>query len=209
MRPLDLRVIVITDRALAAPRTVEQVVLECLEAGAPAVQLRDKSATPAELLAQALVLRELTARYNALLFVNDRLDVALAAGADGVHIGPDDVPLAAARKAVHAEFLIGCSTDDPARARAYEADGASYIGCGAVFGTTSKVEVANEQIGPEGLRAVVEAVRIPVVGIGGITPGNAQLVALAGAAGCAVISALMKSDSPGETIGALLAALRG
>jgi thiamine-phosphate pyrophosphorylase len=200
----DLRLIVITDRALAAPRTVEQVVRECLEAGAPAIQLRDKDASAAELLQQALVLRELTRRYGALLFVNDRLDVALVAGADGVHLGPDDVPVHAARQAVPAEFLIGCSTDQPELARAYESAGASYIGCGAVFGTSSKAEVAAEQIGPAGLRAVVASVAIPVVGIGGITPANVAQVAVAGAAGCAVIGAVMKAGSPGQVTAALL-----
>jgi thiamine-phosphate pyrophosphorylase len=202
---MDLRLIVITDRALAAPRTITDIVRECLEGGAPAVQLRDKHASPAELLEQALALRELTARHDALLFVNDRLDVAIAAGADGVHLGPDDIPLPAARAALPPAFLIGCSTDDPVLAHAHEGNGANYVGCGAVFGTTSKAEVADEQIGPEGLREVVKAVRIPVIGIGGVTPQNVHLVAQAGAAGCAVIGAIMKSSSPGKTVAALLA----
>jgi thiamine-phosphate pyrophosphorylase len=202
----DLRLIVITDRALAAPRSVTDIVRECLEAGAPAVQLRDKHASATELLEQAFTLRELTMRHHALFLVNDRLDVALTAGADGVHLGPDDIPVPAARAAVPPAFLVGCSTDDPALARAQERNAASYVGCGAVFGTTSKAEVADEQIGPEGLRAVVKAVRIPVIGIGGVTPENVHLVAQAGAAGCAVIGAIMKSPTPGKTAAALLAA---
>jgi thiamine-phosphate pyrophosphorylase len=202
----DLRLIVITDPVLAAPRSIERIVRECLEAGAPAIQLRDKSASAAELLEQALRLRELSAGFGATLFVNDRLDVALAARAAGVHLGPDDVPIVAARAVVDTEFLVGCSTDDPASARAHQNAGASYIGCGAVFATSSKAEVADEQIGPEGLRAVVQAVTIPVIGIGGVTPENVQQIAEAGAAGCAVIRALMTSPTPGQTTAALLSA---
>lgn len=192
----DLRLIVITDRTLAAPRSVQEVVAAALEAGAPAIQLRDKTATASELFDAASTLRALVHAKGALLFVNDRLDVALAARADGVHLGPDDLPVAAARSAAPASFLIGFSTDDPAQARRAEQDGASYIGCGAVFGTTTKAEAADERIGVERLAAVVAAVRIPVIGIGGIDPGNVAQVAAAGARGAAVVSAVMRATDP-------------
>jgi thiamine-phosphate diphosphorylase len=130
--------------------------------------------------------------------------VALAAGADGVHLGPDDLPVAAAR-AVAPEILIGYSTDDPERARTAQQDGASYIGCGAVFGTRTK-DVGDEAIGIERLRAVVQAVDIPVVGIGGITGENAGAVAAAGAAGAAVVSALMRARAPAATAREVLGA---
>lgn len=200
----DLRLIVITDAQIAAPRDVMDVVAEALAAGAPAIQLRDKRATARELVEQARALRTITNQFNALLFVNDRLDVALAAEADGVHLGPDDVPLAAARAAVPERFLIGISTDDPAVAAQGEREGASYIGCGAIFGTTSKAEVAGEAIGAQRLAAVVGAVSIPVVGIGGIEPANVSEVAAAGAAGCAVIGAIMKSSNVAQTVTSLL-----
>jgi thiamine-phosphate pyrophosphorylase len=200
----DLRLIVITDAQLAAPRNVMDVVADALAAGAPAIQLRDKRATARELVEQARALRALTSQHQALLFINDRLDVALAAGADGVHLGPDDLPLAAARAAVPTDFLIGVSTDDPQLAAQAERDGASYIGCGAVFGTTSKAEVAGEAIGPAALRAVVETVSIPVVGIGGIDSTNVTEIAAAGAAGCAVIGAIMKSTDIAHTVRSLL-----
>lgn len=196
-RDPDLRLIVITDGPLAAPRTVEDVVREALEAGAPAIQLRIKEATAAELFRAATFFRELTRRYGALLFVNDRLDVALAAGADGVHLGPEDLPVHAARAAVlrapptATPFLIGFSTDDPAAARAAQHAGADYIGCGAVFGTTSKAGIGDERIGLQRLAEVVRSVRIPVVGIGGITPDTAHQVRATGAAGLAVIGAVM------------------
>ena len=208
---IDLRLIVITDSALAAPRSVEEVVDIALEAGAPAIQLRNKSATPAELYQQAIELRDLTRRYGALLFVNDRLDVALAAEADGVHLGPEDLPIPAARAAVRSAgrnhgFLIGASTDDPLLAARAEAEGAAYIGCGAVFGTTSKPDVGDERIGTDRLAEVVAAVSIPVVGIGGITPDNVAAVAATGAAGAAALSAVMTAPDLQTTVRRLLTA---
>jgi thiamine-phosphate pyrophosphorylase len=201
---MDLRLIVITDRTLAAPRSVEDQVHAALEAGAPAIQLRDKTADARQLFQQACALLRLTRRYGALLFVNDRLDVALAAGADGVHLGPDDLPVAAARRALPTSFLVGFSTDDPDTARRAAEDGAAYIGCGAVFGTRTK-DVGDERIGPAGLLRVVEAVDVPVIGIGGVTADNVSAIAAAGAAGAAVVGAVMKADDVPDIVRRLLA----
>jgi len=140
---------------------------------------------------------------GALLFVNDRLDVAMAAGADGVHLGPDDLPVAAARRVAPAGFLIGASTDDPAEAQRLVSAGADYIGCGAVYQTSTKAD-AGHAIGPEGLRRVVDAVDVPVVGIGGVTPERAAEVAGTGAAGAAAIGALMRADDVGDMVRAFL-----
>lgn len=192
---------------MAAPRALEDVLREALIAGAPAVQLRDKHATARELFEQAIRLRALTVEFGALLFVNDRLDIALASGADGVHVGPDDLPLAAARRAAPRPFLIGTSTDNPETARRAEQAGADYIGCGAVFGTTSK-DVGGERIGTERLRRVIESVKIPVVGIGGVDATNVKQVAAAGAAGAAVIGAVMTSNNVARTVSELLAPFR-
>jgi thiamine-phosphate pyrophosphorylase len=200
---LDLRLIVITDRHLAGARSVVDIVRAAVGAGAPAVQVRDKEASARELAALTRALLPITTAARALLFVNDRLDVALAAGADGVHLGPDDIPVAAARRIAPAPFLIGCSTDDPARARQLERDGASYLGCGAVFGTVTK-EVGGERIGVDRLGAVVRAVGIPVVGIGGVNQTNIAGVAGAGAAGAAVVSAVMAAPDPAAATGELL-----
>ncbi len=205
MSPPDLRLIVITDAGLAAPRAVTDIMAEALAAGAPCVQLRQKDATARELLEQTGALLPLVRRHGATLIINDRLDVAIIAGADGVHLGPDDVPVAEARRVAPAGFIIGYSTDDAAVARRAEADGASYLGCGAVFGTTSKREAAGERIGCTRLDAVARAVRVPVVGIGGITPENVSLVADTAAAGAAVIGAVMQADDVGTTVRSLLA----
>lgn len=204
---MDFRLIVITDTALAAPRSVVDVVAAALAAGAPAIQLRDKRATARELLEQANRLLPLVHSHGARLFINDRLDVALLAGADGVHLGPDDLPVEAAVRVAPPGFLVGCSTDDPEKARAAERAGASYIGCGAVFGTTSKPEAAGERIGTERLDAVARAVRIPVVGIGGITPANIEAIGRTTAAGAAVIGAVMSAPDPAAATRQLLEGL--
>jgi len=211
--PVDLRdalrLIVITDVALASPRSVEWVVEQALEAGARAIQLRNKEASARELLHQARTLRDLTRAWNALLFLNDRFDVALSAGADGVHLGPHDLPVGAVRRAVPPGFLIGHSTDIPSVARRSAAEGADYIGCGAVFPTTSKAD-AGVAIGVEGLARVAEAVEIPVVGIGGITPEGARAIAQgSAAAGVAIIGAVMAAPDPGEVVRALLGPFQG
>lgn len=206
---LDLRLMVITDRSLAAPRGVVDVVREALAAGAPAIQLRDKKATARELLEQARALLPHVEAHGALLFVNDRLDVALAAGAHGAHLGPHDLPIAAARTAVSGTFLLGYSTDDPDDARKAEAAGASYIGCGAVYGTTTKPEARGERIGVERVAEVVRAVSIPVLGIGGIDASNAGAVAAAGAAGVAVVGAIMGAEDPGAVVRGVLSVFSG
>lgn len=204
--PPDLRLIVITDVALAAPRSVRDVVAAALDAGAPAIQLRDKDGPTSTLLEQARELLALVRRYGALLFINDRIDVALAAGADGVHLGPDDIPVHAARR-IAPGLLIGYSTDNPEIARRAQQDGADYIGCGAVFGTRTK-DVGEEAIGIDRLDEVADAVTIPVVAIGGITVANAERVAASRAAGAAVVGAVMAAADPGEVVRALLSPFR-
>ena len=204
---LDLRLIVITDRAQAGSRDIVHIVRAALGAGAPAIQIRDKQATARELAALTRTLRPFTTAAHALLFVNDRLDVALAAGADGVHLGPDDIPLTAARRIAPPPFLIGCSTDDPIRARQLERDGASYIGCGAIFGTATK-DVAGERIGIGRLNEVARAVSIPVVGIGGVSESNVEQIAQSEAAGAAVVSAVMAAPDPHLAASGLLRLLR-
>ena len=205
-----LRLTVITDEALARPRALSDVVREALAAGAPTIQLRLKGATARELLEAAHTLLPIVRSAGALFIVNDRLDVALAAGADGVHLGPDDPPVMDARtvaadtvRAVAEAFIVGYSADTTDGATRAEAEGADYLGVGAVYATANKSDVG-EVIGLEGLRRVVKAVSIPVVAIGGITPERARAVAETGACGSAIIGAVMGSPEPAEAVRALL-----
>jgi len=180
------------------------VVAQAVEAGARAVQLRNKGESARELIAVGRDLRVLTREHSALLFVNDRLDVALSLEADGIHLGPDDLPIAAARAIVPGGFLIGRSADHPEVAQRAVADGASFIGCGTVYATTTKGD-AGDVIGLEGLERVARSVDVPVVAIGGITASRAIEVAGTPAAGVAVVGAVMAAPDPGEAVRALIA----
>jgi len=194
---------------LARPRALSDVVREALAAGAPTIQLRLKSASARELLEAAQTLMPIVRSAGALFIVNDRLDVALASGADGVHLGPDDPPVKDVRRAADTHsgvadaFIVGYSTDSTDEAARAEAEGADYLGVGAVYATANKSD-AGDVIGLEGLRRVVKAVSIPVVAIGGITPERVGAVAETGACGCAAIGAVMGSPEPGDAVRALL-----
>jgi thiamine-phosphate pyrophosphorylase len=199
-----LRLIVITDGPLAAPRSVLDVVRSALRGGARAVQLRNKGDAVRDRLELGVRLRRVTRDAGALLFVNDRLDLALALEADGVHVGPDDLPVAAVRVASPPGFLIGRSADDPEVARQAVEDGASYIGCGTVYATSTKPD-AGDVLGTQRLRRVVQAVEVPVVAIGGITVQRTPEVADAGASGVAVVGAVMSAEDPEAVARALRA----
>lgn len=198
-----LRLVVLTHPDPASG-PLRDVVAECLEAGCPAIQLRDKTATAGELYGLGLELRELARAHDALLFVNDRWDVGVACGADGVHLGPDDIPVREVRRKVPPGFLIGFSTDDPDTGREAARDGADYLGVGAVYGTSSKQGLEEEAIGPERVGEVALASPVPCVGIGGIAPGRAGAVVAVGA-GVAVLRAVMNARRPGEVVSSLLA----
>ncbi|HET7228670.1 MAG TPA: thiamine phosphate synthase [Longimicrobium sp.] len=203
-----LSLIVITDPDCGPGRTIVNVVRAALQGGAPSIQLRGKDQPAREQVQLARALLAVTRPAGALLWVNDRLDVALAAGADGVHLGQDDLPLAAARRIVPPGFRIGISAETADLARAAEADGADYVGTGPVYATGSKAD-AGDAVGCERISEVARAVRIPVVGIGGISIGNAADVVRAGAAGVAVISAVMRAADPEAATRALLGAVSG
>ena len=198
-----LRLIVVTDPDCGAGRTVLDVVGAALRGGAPAIQLRMKDAAAREMTELARALLAETRAAGALLFINDRVDVALAVGADGAHVGQDDLPVAAARQIAPPGFLLGVSAESAQLARAAEGDGADYVGVGPVYATGSKAD-AGDAVGPGRIAQVVAAVRIPVVGIGGITIENAPPVIHAGAVGIAVISAVMRAAAPEQAVRALM-----
>ncbi len=188
-----------TDRHATAGRDLVALVAAALDAGLPAVQLRDKDLPGGPLFALAEQLREATTRTGALLFVNDRLEVALAVGADGVHLGGGSVPADVARRLVGPGALIGVSTHAPGEAPP-DADLAFF---GPVYATPSKGDAQGETRLAEAVRAAA----IPVLAIGGVTAARVPAVRAAGAAGAAVIRAILAAPDAAAATRALLAAL--
>jgi len=199
-----LRLVVVTDVDLAKPRQVVDVVRAAVTAGAPAIQLRDKAANARELLEAGRIILPVVHGAGALFFINDRVDVALALGADGVHVGPNDTPASAIRRVVPQGFIIGGSTDKPAQAQQLVSDGVDYIGCGTVYTTSTKPD-AGASIGVEGLQSVVDSVEVPVIGIGGISADRVAEVARSGAAGVATVGAVMGAADVADEVVRLLA----
>lgn len=181
------------------------VARQLIEGGARVLQLRMKSAPAAAMLAVIDELRPLCRARGILLIVNDRLDVALAGDADGVHLGQDDLPIAAARKLAPAPFVVGVSTHTRAQALAAAAGGADYIGFGPVFTTASKTN-PDPVVGLDQLAQVCREVPIPVVAIGGITVAQAADVARAGAAAAAIIAGVNHAPDPVAAARAVTAA---
>jgi thiamine-phosphate pyrophosphorylase len=182
-----LHVITIEDPARG--RTHVDVARAALIGGASVIQLREKNATTRELLDLAVAIRDLCHQAHAIFLVNDRLDVALASSADGVHLGQDDLPIADARRIAGSDFIIGISAGTVEEARHAADAGADYLGIGPVYFTATK-EDAGAALGLALVTGVRAATNIPIIGIGGINSENARTVINAGAHGLAVITAI-------------------
>lgn len=182
---------VITDAGLFAGRGHVDVARAALAGGARILQLRDKHTPDEELLPIARLVRKLADDAGALFIVNDRIELALAAGADGIHLGQEDMPCRRARSLWPAG-IIGVSIDDAATARQAEADGADYLGVGPIFGTRTKGD-AGPAVGLEQIARARAASSLPIVAIGGISAANVASVAVAGAECAAVISAVVSA----------------
>jgi thiamine-phosphate diphosphorylase len=185
---------------------IEEAARQAVAGGARIVQLRDKQALSRALYDKALALREVTAQGGALFIVNDRADVALAAKADGVHVGQDDLPASVVRRIVGQEMIVGVSVATLEEARAAILDGADYLGVGPILHTTTK-EISGAT-GVELLRRIRQETDLPLVAIGGIGLSNIGEVARAGAKGAAVISALMGAPDIQKAARELIAAFR-
>lgn len=209
----DLSLYLVTDRRLCGARGVVETVRQAVAGGATLVQLRDPQAPIRALVEEARAIKALLGPLGIPLIINDRVDVALAAGADGVHLGQDDMDAETARAILGPGFIIGLSIGS---AEEHEASRAAlpsvdYIGVGPLYGTATKAD-AGAAIGPEGLRAVIAAVGKPAVAIGGIGPGGVAPAIAAGAHGVAVVSALCAAPDPAAAAAALrreVAAARG
>jgi thiamine-phosphate pyrophosphorylase len=190
-----LRLYLVTDQAALRGRSLTDVVLAAVQGGVTCVQLRDKDSCTRDFLAQALVLKELLAPFKVPLVINDRIDVALACGAHGVHLGQSDMPVELARQLLPADVSIGLSVenlDDVRRAASQPVD---YLGVSPIYPTPTKTDAAPPW-GLAGLRQVRAMTRLPLVAIGGIHLPEAQAVLQAGADGLALVSALCSAGDP-------------
>lgn len=195
--PFSPPAILVTDRRAVPRGELLGAVEAALAGGIRCVQLREKDLPGGELLRLAARMRELTARFGALLLVNDRVDVAMAAGADGVHLGVASIPPEAARRLLGPRAVVGCSTHSAAEVRAAEAGGADYATFGPVWATPSKAAYG----APVGLDALAEAsraARLPLYALGGVRADRAGVAREAGAAGVACIRELLSAPDPAE-----------
>jgi thiamine-phosphate pyrophosphorylase len=202
---VDWDVYLVTQASLSAGRTTDEIVADAIDGGVGAVQLREKDRAARERYELGRELRELTREAGVTFVVNDRVDLAQALDADGVHLGDDDLPVSVARDLLGDDALIGRSVSTVADAREAAAAGADYLGVGAVFSTGSKDDIDDDEfaVGTDRVAAIAEAVDVPFVGIGGITAENAAEVVRAGADGVAVITEITQADDPEAATAAL------
>lgn len=185
----------VTDRSLCGGRPLEEVVLQAVRGGAACVQLREKEISTRSFIEEAVRIKALLAPFRVPLIINDRVDVALAGGADGVHVGQDDMPYAMARRLMGPGAIIGLSVetwDDVEKARNLDVD---YLGVSPVFETPTKTDTKGSW-GLNGLTKIRARLRHPLVGIGGLNRDNAADAVLAGADGVAVVSAICAAPDP-------------
>ncbi len=204
---LDVDLYVVTDRHQTGGRPLRAVVEAALRGGARVFQLREKDLMPRDLYPLALEMRQLTQAYGAHLLINDRIDIALAVDADGVHLTTVSLPTNIARQILGPDRLIGISTHNLAEAQAAAEGGADFLVFGPVFFTPSKAPYG-QPVGLEALRAVSAKVDRPILAIGGIAKANLDQVLAAGADGIAVISAVISAADPTAATQELLAALQ-
>lgn len=197
----DYSIYLVTDDGCLQGRALIDCVREALEGGVTLVQYRAKTASSAEMYNEALQLKALCDSFNVPLIINDRLDIAMAVGAAGVHLGQDDLPCAAARRILGEDYIIGVSAHNPAEAKTALQSGADYLGCGAVFGTATKADV--KKLGTDGLAAICREKGLPIVGIGGVTADNYREVRAAGADGAAIVSGILAQPDIRATVEAI------
>lgn len=195
---IDYSIYLLTDDTCLQGRPLLACVEEALGAGVTLLQYRSKYKDGGAMYQEALALKELCDRYHVPLIINDRVDVALAVGAAGVHVGQDDLPCRVVRNLVGDDFIIGVSAHNPEEAREAAAAGADYLGCGAVFGTATKAGVGT--LGLERLRSIRQAVSLPMVGIGGVKATNYGQVLATGANGAAIISGILAATDIGGEV---------
>lgn len=197
MKPeMDYTLYLVTDRGMAGDRDFEELVAQAIRGGCTLVQLREKDTPSGELYERALRLKEVTDFYHVPLIIDDRIDIMLAVDAAGVHLGQSDLPAEAARQLIGPDKILGVSAQTVEEAESAESAGADYLGVGALFPTATKADTV--PVSKETLSAICQAVRIPVVAIGGINAKNVPALEGTGISGAAVVSAIMAQPKPEE-----------
>ena len=199
---IDYSLYLVTDRGLSRERSTLEIVTAAVNGGATVVQLREKQCSTRDFIEQALAIKDFLKDRGVPLIINDRVDVAQAIEADGVHLGQTDMPLEVAKKILGDSMIIGISAESLPDAIAAEQGGADYLGVSPIYATPTKADTA-PALGLEGLRKIRKAVRLPLVGIGGLNPDNAAEVIRNGADGVAVVSAIVAADDPQAAADAL------
>ena len=201
----DYRLYLVTDRELVGTKEFYESIERAIAGGVTFLQLREKSLSSRDFYHAALELKSLAARYNITFVINDRLDIALAVDADGLHIGQNDLPVEAARKLLGPDKIIGVSAANCEEALAAERGGADYLGVGAVFPTGTKADA--RKVSLEKLADIKRKVKIPVVAIGGINEKNAASVMSSGVDGICVVSAILAKEDTKKAAEALVTAI--
>lgn len=196
VKPEQLLLYAVTDSSWLAGRRLADAVADAISAGATFVQLREKHASYEQKVALAREIAPICKAAGVPFVIDDDVDVALASGADGVHVGQDDLACAEARRLLGPDAIVGVSAHNVAEARKAYADGADYLGSGALVATSTKSDVT--PLAPAELAAICAAVDIPVVGIGGLNAANIPQFAGLGCAGAAVVSAIFAADDIGQ-----------
>lgn len=204
---LDYTLYLVTDRKLAGERDLRQVVAEAVIGGVTVCQIREKELDSGPFLNSALELKKLLDEHGVPLIINDRVDIALACGAAGVHVGQSDLPCKKARELVGNRMVVGVSVETVEQAIKAQADGADYLGISPVYNTPTKTDTV-AATGLEGLRAIRRATELPLVGIGGLSKKNAAEVIRAGADGIAVVSAIVAAADPRRAATRIMEAIR-
>jgi thiamine-phosphate pyrophosphorylase len=192
-------VYLVTDRGLCRNRSLQDIVLQAVQGGAAYVQLREKDLSTRDFVEEAIAVKKLLLPFHVPLIINDRIDVALACGADGIHIGQEDMPYETARKLMGQEAIIGLSVETWVDVEASQNLDVDYIGVSPVFATPTKTDT-KEPWGLEALRKIKSFSRHPLVAIGGINESNARAVVKAGADCLAVVSAVCSADDPAAAV---------
>jgi thiamine-phosphate pyrophosphorylase len=192
---IDYSLYLVTDRSLALGRATLDIVQAAVKGGATVVQLREKDCSTLEFIEQALSIKAFLKSRNIPLIINDRIDIAQAVQADGVHLGQKDMPLEMAKRILGDAMIIGISAESIEDAVTAERGGADYLGVSPIYATPTKTDTA-PALGLEGLREIRKAVKLPLVGIGGLNRDTAADVIRNGADGVAVVSAIVAADDP-------------